>query len=217
MSHLDPHIVEDYLAAWHADDVASIHQLLGALDDVETAALLDEVAVRLAVLADSPPLDPERLHTALRGAGFDAHASLRWSQLAEAEPNGYLDACMRSAATDLNDAASSIVESLPELSATDLPAVRRYLSRILDGRHDVRRVQQRVLESIADACAASRDVLGDLATRASAPAPRIGLAAARSEGADEEASFVLRDTGTVGDVVDQLFCDGGHLSPPSVD
>lgn len=197
--------LQQYVAAWQAEDHATIQALLLSADD-DAVLLLQRVAASLD-LREEPQgsLDAEALHSALQAAGFAPGDALRLSQLALGEPAAYLRACAQAGGVTSEGLATQLVEGLPALTEGDRPAVHRYLTRVLSGRHDLRRIQDQVLDRVADACGSSRELVRSMRD-AAGPPRQFAAAAARSDSAEAGEPLVIDHAGAVSDAVDDLFC-----------
>ena len=202
-------MVRNFIDARGRGDEAALARLLEEVPTDELGEFME------AVEAQVPPgehsLDIELLHSALRRAGFDAEDTLRMSALGAAELGGYLATTLR-APERLDAVASELIGQVDGLAEHDLPAVTRYLRRVRDGRHDVRRLSDKALSALATSAQLPLAVLQALRDTADArPGWSAGRTIAAARGGDGSEPSLLDDVARFDDAVDRLF--NGRVPP----
>lgn len=149
------------------------------------------------------PYDRVSLQRALARAGVDDAEAARAAALASGDVSQFLQRALDDAALDLDELSRAVTASLDTLGSSDVPRVRRYVERLVDGRHDLRRVGDTALEALALALGTASGTLAALRdTARAASSGGTQLAAARGAG---DQAVALSGDDAPRDAVDRLF------------
>ncbi|MBC7643664.1 MAG: hypothetical protein H7123_00965 [Thermoleophilia bacterium] len=193
-------LVDALVTARTNNDDQTARALVAPLDDDQLIEVMDLLDAAPQHSSPAEPIDIERLHTALREAGSTAVDALVWSDLAAGYPAPWLRAQLDARQVTVG----ALVDRMARPLACDVPAqqhaLARYLQRIVEGRHDLRRVTDEALGALATAADISIAALS--AVREQAAVPQLSrLSAARGATNLDSKNIPASSTAQI----DQLF------------
>ena len=210
--HLDiERLAKQLEAANAAGDDGAARALTTGLDDADLIAVMTQFDVVAAsgnvsrrtstkTNDDVGIVDAELLHSALREAGSSATDALVWADLAAGQPAAWLRAQLKANELDVDGVAAELARDLACSDEVQQRTIHRYVRRILEGRHDVRRVTDEALQAMAGATRIPIMALTSIRDNAMAPA---GMRASAARGSHDPATAPIPVPSE--DRVDQLF------------